>query len=117
MLRRLPPNSGVIVLGAKKAFARRVRLTTRARRLQIVDEARGGIARVHDLKELRRALLARTPMILLSPIHRTASHPDWPPIPRMRAAAMARLGRRKLFALGGMNDSRFRRIEPLGFQG
>ena len=83
----------------------------------IVEEASGQIARVHDLRELRRALLARTPMILLSPIHPTASHPGWLPIPRMRAAALARLARRQLIALGGMDDTRFRRIAPLGFQG
>jgi thiamine monophosphate synthase len=35
----------------------------------------------------------------------------------MRAAAMARLAHRSLFALGGMNGRRFARIRRLGFQG
>jgi thiamine monophosphate synthase len=35
----------------------------------------------------------------------------------MRAAALARLGRRNLFALGGMNARRFARVKELGFQG
>ena len=116
-LRSLPRGSGIILLGRRPELARHLRLTRRARKLVIVEEASGRIARVHDLRELRRALLARTPMILLSPIHPTASHPDWLPIPRMRAAALARLARRQLIALGGMDDTRFRRIAPLGFQG
>jgi thiamine-phosphate pyrophosphorylase len=62
-------------------------------------------------------MLARTPMILLSPIFPTGSHPDWKPIARMRAATLARLGRRKLVALGGMNARRFARVKALGFRG
>jgi thiamine-phosphate pyrophosphorylase len=83
----------------------------------VVEERRRGAARVHNAGELRRALLARTPLILLSPIFPTRSHPDWKPIPRMRAAALARLGRRKLVALGGMDARKFARIKRLGFQG
>jgi len=67
--------------------------------------------------ELRRALLARTAMILVSPIHRTSSHPDWRPLPRQRAAALARLAKRKAIALGGMNQKRYSKIAPLGFIG
>jgi thiamine-phosphate pyrophosphorylase len=62
-------------------------------------------------------LFARVPLILLSPIHSTRSHPDWRPIPRMRAAAYARLAGRRLIALGGMDERRFERIERLGFVG
>ena len=115
--RRLPSATGVIVLGPSGDLARRLRRRTRARGLVIVEERSGHVARVHDLAELRLALLARTPMILLSPIHPTTSHPGRPPIPRMRAAAMARLARRRLIALGGMDEARFRRLAPLGFQG
>jgi thiamine-phosphate pyrophosphorylase len=35
----------------------------------------------------------------------------------MRAAALARLAGRKLVALGGMDERRFRRVERLGFVG
>jgi thiamine-phosphate pyrophosphorylase len=62
-------------------------------------------------------MFRRTPMILLSPLFPTRSHPDWEPLPRMRAAALARLGRRNLFALGGMDARKFARIERLGFRG
>jgi thiamine-phosphate pyrophosphorylase len=67
--------------------------------------------------ELRRALSAGTPLILLSPLYPTASHPDWKPLPRMRAAALARLGGRRLFAVGGMDARKFERVKKLGFQG
>jgi thiamine-phosphate pyrophosphorylase len=74
-------------------------------------------ARVHNVRELRRALAARVPLILLSPIFATRSHPEWKPLPRMRAAALARLAGRRAIALGGMNRRRFKVIEKLGFIG
>jgi thiamine-phosphate pyrophosphorylase len=77
----------------------------------------GAAQRVHDMRELTRALLARTPLIFLSPIQATASHADWRPIPRMRAATLARLAKRRLIALGGMDARKFARVEKLGFQG
>jgi thiamine-phosphate pyrophosphorylase len=112
--KRLPPGTGILLLGhLPAAEMRRLRLTG----APLAQEGRRGAARVHDVRELRRALLARTPLILLSPLFPTGSHPDWKPIPHMRAAALARLGQRKLFALGGMNARKFARIRALGFQG
>jgi thiamine-phosphate pyrophosphorylase len=113
----LPRGSGVLLLERSSATSmRQLRHLARTRNLKIV---RDGIeaARVHNSKELRRAMLQRKSLVLLSPLHRTASHPDWTPLPRMRAAALARLGRRKLFALGGMDSRKFARIRMLGFQG
>jgi thiamine-phosphate pyrophosphorylase len=98
-------------------MTRKLRRVARTRALTIVDEAGGTATRVHNLRELRRALLARTPMILLSPLFQTESHRDWRPLLRMRAAALAQLAGRRLVALGGMNAKRFSRIERLGFQG
>jgi thiamine-phosphate pyrophosphorylase len=121
-VKRLPRSSGVLVLVHNLSAGERQRLIRRLRRqavlksLILVTET-DGAARVHNRSELGRALLARTPLILLSPLYQTRSHPDWPPIPRMRAAAYARLAGRRLFALGGMDERRFRRIERLGFVG
>lgn len=112
--RRLPPGTGVLFLSARPAAETR---RLRSRGLIVVQEQRRTAARVHDLPELRRALLDGAPVILLSPLYRTSSHPDWKPIPRMRAAALARLAGRKLIALGGMDARRFARIKRLGFQG
>ena len=117
-IRRLPRGRGVIVLGdLPQGERRRLRTLAAARGLDIVDEAKEATARVHDLQELRRALLRRTPLVLLSPMYPTPSHPDWRPQPRMRAATLARLAGRKLFALGGMNRKRYAKIAPLGFIG
>lgn len=122
-VRELPRGSGVLVLYRDLAKGRRARLLSqlirlaRSRGLVIADELGGEAARVHDLPELRRALQRRVPMILLSPMRPTRSHPDWEPIGRMRAAALTRLAGRRLYALGGMDEAEFRRIERLGFQG
>lgn len=115
-LRRLPPATGLLLLDGQRAGVR-LRGIARTHRLPIVEEAKGDAKRVHDLRALRQALRTRTPMILLSPIHPTSSHPEWKAIPRMRAAAMARLAGRRLIALGGMTEKRYLRIRPLGFQG
>ncbi|HVU30126.1 MAG TPA: thiamine phosphate synthase [Sphingomicrobium sp.] len=118
LARRLPPGGGVLVLGQLPPKAlRSLRKVARERGLVLVIEGRGSAARVHGLRELRVAMLRRTPLILLSPLFPTRSHPDWHPLTRMRAAALARLGQRRLVALGGMNARRFARIRDLGFQG
>jgi thiamine-phosphate pyrophosphorylase len=116
-VRRLPPGSGVLVLGDLRAGSwRRLRALARGRGLTVVREGRPA-SRVHNVRELRRALLRRTPLVLLSPLFPTRSHPEWAPIPPMRAAALARLGKRRLLALGGMDARKFARVRGLGFQG
>ncbi len=122
-VRKLRPGSGVILLfhglprRERAAMLRQLRRSAPARRLTLVDEAAGGAARVHDVRELRRALLARTPLVLLSPVFPTRSHPERRALPLMRAAAMTRLAGRRLIALGGMDARRFARVHRLGFSG
>lgn len=116
-VRRLHRGSGVLVLGELSSKdQRRLRVLARHRGLVIAIEA-DMAARVHNVRELRRALLKRLPLVLLSPLYPTSSHPGWQPLPRMRAAALARLGRRRLLALGGMDARKFARVKDLGFQG
>ena len=115
-VRRLQRGSGILILAElRPAERRRLRNFARHRELTVIAE--GEAARVHDVVELRAALAKRRPMILLSPLYPTASHPDWPPLPRMRAATLARLGGRELFALGGMDARKFARVRNLGFLG
>lgn len=122
-IRALPPGSGVLILyrGLPKReraeILAKLRRAARQRRLTLADEAAGEAARVHDLAELRRALLRRTPVLFVSPMFETRSHPDWKPLARMRAAALIRLAPVPVIALGGMNEAGFRRFERLGFQG
>jgi thiamine-phosphate pyrophosphorylase len=114
----LQRGNGVIIIGRPGAAqVRRIRAMARAHGLTVAFEARGDAARVHNLRELRNALLRDVPLILLSPIFPTRSHPEWRPIPRMRAAALARLANRRLLALGGMDAKRYATIAPLGFIG
>jgi thiamine-phosphate pyrophosphorylase len=122
-LRRLPSGSGVLFLyrdmpkGRRARLLAKVRIAARLRGLILVDEGRGEAARVHDLAELRRASIRRTPLLFVSPIFPTRSHPRWRPLTAMRAAAMIRLAYTPVIALGGMNERRFRRVERLGFHG
>ena len=121
-VRALPRGSGVLVLFREQSprerqlLLRRLRRLAAGKRLVIADEAAGDAARVHNLPELRKALLSGTRLVLLSPIFPTRSHPDWKPLPRMRVAAYRRLARRDLVALGGMNEGRFAKVKRLGFQ-
>jgi thiamine-phosphate pyrophosphorylase len=113
---RLPRGSGILLLRRlSPKERRRLRHLANHRALMIVTEAPGVAARVHDIGELRRALLRRTAMILLSPIYPTTTHADWKPLPRMRAAALARLAGRNAVALGGMDEQRYANVAPLGF--
>jgi len=122
-VRSLPRGSGVLFLYRELPKASRARLLLKlrriagSRRLIILDETAGEAARVHDAKELRQAGLAGTPLLFLSPMYPTRSHPERRPIPRMRAAALVRLPNAPIIALGGMDERRFRRIRCLGFSG
>ncbi len=122
-VRSLPRGSGILVLYESMPPRERSRLLARLRRvargrgLVLADAAAGEAIRVHGLRELRSAGLSRAPLLLLSPMCPTRSHPGRPPMPRMRAAALLRLARSPVVALGGMNERRFGRIERLGFQG
>lgn len=116
--RRLPQGGGVLLLKPIPAGAMlRLRVLAPQRRLTILVEQRRSAARVHNARELRQALLARSELVLLSPIHPTGSHPEWKPLSRMRAAALARLAGRKAIALGGMDARRYAKIARLGFIG
>ena len=122
-LRRLPRGSGVLILYRELPDRERARLIAKLRRtagtrgLILADEANGEAARIHDVRELRRAGLAGRPLIFLSPMFETRSHPGCAPQPRMRAATLIRLAKAPVIALGGMDASRFRRVARLGLQG
>ena len=116
--RHLPRTTGIIVLAEVPRRERiRIAIAARRRELIVAEEATRDVARIHNVRELRRARLARTPLILLSPLYPTRSHPDWRPLPRMRAAALARLAGKRAFALGGMNARRFQHVKRLGLVG
>lgn len=122
-LRKLPPNSGVLLLYRDMAAGKRARLLAMLRqlasrrRLVMVDEIASEAARVHNLRELRSAGLKRVPLLFLSPMAPTRSHPGQAPLGRMKAAALLRLARVPVIALGGMNEASFAAVRRLGFAG
>ena len=122
VVRTLPPGTGLLVLlrgmrsGKRAQVLMKLRRVAALRQLQIVEEGPGKAARVHDLTELRRSLRGAK-LLFLSPMSPTRSHPEWTPLSRMKAAAIVRLAKRPVLALGGMNAERFRRLERLGFHG
>lgn len=117
--RRLPRGSGILVVGTPLGARERKLLERIAghRGLGLIDEGDGKSLRVHTMCELRRSGSAAAPVIFLSPIFATASHPRWMPLPRMRAATLARLSRMPVIALGGMSKRRFASVAKLGFHG
>lgn len=116
VLRHLPRGSGVLLLAHPGASTfRRLRSLAVLKDLLIMPDIPGQVARVHNLRELRWALLRRTEIVFLSPMFQTETHPDWRPLSRMRAATLARLGKRKMIALGGMTEERYRQVTELGF--
>jgi thiamine-phosphate pyrophosphorylase len=123
IVRRLPHGSGVLLLhhglakGKRERLVRTIRRLSRSRRLTLMDEAAGGAARVHNAREMARARLKGGSLILLSPMYPTRSHPDWRPLSRMQAAALMRLARAPVLALGGMDEKRFAQVKALGFHG
>ena len=123
VVRRLPRGTGVLVRqhelsrSERHRLLRRLRWLGRGHNLLIVDEASGCSSKVHDVPELRQALLRRSEIIFVSPMHETRTHPGWSPLPRMGAAALVRLSCRPVLALGGKNARRFRAMKALGFAG
>lgn len=121
VLRTVPRGGGLVVRHLSEPhrphLLRRIRRLARSRDLLLLDEAEGSVARVHDMRELRRALGRRTPLIFISPLFPTRSHPGRKPLGRMRAATLARLAGGRAHALGGMDAGRFADVRRLGFAG
>jgi thiamine-phosphate pyrophosphorylase len=116
--RKLPAGSGILLLAKLGSTARRqLHYLAKARAITLAFEEPGTAARVHNLRQLTRARLQRAPLILISPVYPTSSHPEWKPLPRMRAATLARLANRRAIALGGMNARRHAKVAPLGLVG
>ena len=119
---KAPGGTGLLLLmehlakGERERLLRKLRRLARMRSLMLLED-HGQAKRVHSMRELRRALQQRPRLILLSPIFPTRSHPDWKPMPRMRAATLARLAKVPVLALGGMTSRRFGSVEELGFSG
>ena len=81
--------------------------------------ARRGLvtASCHGRAALFRAAIAGVDAVLLAPVFPTESHPDARALGHQRFAALVRLSRLPVFALGGVGPGNIARLEPTGAAG
>lgn len=72
---------------------------------------------VHEAGQARDAKARGAVAVFVSPLFATASHPGRRPLSEDDAAELVGLAGAPAIALGGMNESRFERLRPLGFHG
>ena len=71
----------------------------------------------HSAEEARTAANAGASLIFLAPLFPTRSHPDRQPLSRETARQIVAVSPVPVIALGGMNRSRFEKLEPDGYYG
>jgi thiamine-phosphate pyrophosphorylase len=142
-LERLPRGAGVVVrhyglpLAERRALFARIERIARRRRLIVLrggDQSLGrGEAGVHgrnrhkvrgvkswpahDRRELIAGIRAGADILFLSPINPTRSHPDTPPLGKIRAMLAKQGIGRPVIALGGMGSGQARWLESAKFHG
>lgn len=80
---------------------------------------KGGLvtASAHSRRELLQAFARGADLVFLSPVFATASHPGEQPLGPLRFGLAARGAPGPVVALGGMTESRARRMRALGASG
>ncbi|RMB27711.1 thiamine-phosphate pyrophosphorylase [Sphingomonas sp. PP-F2F-G114-C0414] len=138
-LTRLPPGSGVVFRHyatperERRALLRRVIRVARLRRLVVVVAGNSAISAdgvhgraqtrgirtwpAHSRIEALAGIRAGAHALFASPIHPTRSHDDAAGIGPARAIRIGRGLGIPVIALGGMTESRWRRIQRFGFHG
>ncbi len=138
-LTRLPPGSGVVFRHyatperERRTLLRRVVRIARARRLIVVVAGNStiatdgvhGRARTHGIRswpahsrvEALAGKHAGADALFVSPVHPTRSHDGAAGIGPARAIRIGRGLGIPMIALGGMTESRWRRIQRFGFHG
>ncbi|MBD8619577.1 thiamine phosphate synthase [Sphingomonas sp. CFBP 13728] len=138
-LRRLPPGSGVVFrhyatsARERRALLQRIMRLAKARRLVVVvaeectvaADGVHGRARTdglrtwpaHSRSEALAGKRAGASALFVSPIHVTRSHPGVASLGSAQAMRIGRGLRIPVIALGGMTESRWRRIQRFGFHG
>lgn len=71
------------------------------------------LATAHNPREIRQANKANADFVLVSPVFATRSHADGKPLGPMRFAALARLAKPRVIALGGVNRHSFTRVSRI----
>lgn len=142
-LERLPKGSGVVVrhydlpLAERRALFARIERVARRRRLMVLRGGHQSLGRgeagvhgrnphkvhgvktwpAHNRRELIAGIRAGADILFLSPINATRSHPDTPPLGKMRAMLAKQGIRCPVIALGGMGSGQARWLQSTGFHG
>lgn len=120
-VRALAKRRGLVLLAAGRVVSGDVDgIHISARRLPRRNSIHGRGLRslsAHNWHEINVANRIGADLIFLSPVFPTRSHPGAHSLGPLRFAALARLARCPVVALGGMNAARFRRLKPLGAYG
>jgi thiamine-phosphate pyrophosphorylase len=138
-LTRLPPGSGIVFRHyatpepERRALLRRVKRIAQARRLVVVVAGKSTIAAdgahgrartdgirtwpAHSRREALAGKRGEADALFVSPIYATRSHDGAIGIGSAQAMRIGRGLGIPVIALGGMNESRWRQIRRLGFQG
>jgi thiamine-phosphate pyrophosphorylase len=138
-LRRLPPESGVVFrhyatpVTERRALLRRIKRLAQARKLVVVVAGASSIradgvhgrATTHGIRtwpahtraEAVKGLHAGANALFVSPVHVTRSHQDAVGLGSARAMRIGRGLRIPVIALGGMDETRWRRSRRFGFYG
>lgn len=108
-LARIARAKGIVaILAAPPALARRWRADGSYGPARRSGSLR--LATAHSLRELGKANLSGAGAVLLSPVHRTRSHPGAPSLGPVRLRLLARRARAPVIALGGMTARRARAL-------
>lgn len=74
-------------------------------------------AAVHGIDAGQAANRLKANLIFASPAYPTQSHPNAPNLGVLKLAPLVRQAHQPVYALGGMNDQRFRRLKHTGITG
>jgi len=138
-LRRLPPGAGIVFrhyatpAPDRRALLRRIRRFAQVRGLMLVIAGGSTVAAdgvhgrgpttgirtwpAHTRAEAQAGRRARADALFVSPLYATRSHDGTAGIGPMRAIRIGRGSGIPLIALGGMDESRWKRIRRFGFHG
>ncbi len=106
----------VVLLAAPPIIARAWGADGAHHRSPLVSKGVRSVA-VHNVRDLTMAKRVGADLVLVSPVFATASHPGKPGIGVARLGLIIGAQRQRTIALGGMNPTRFQRLNGMNIYG